>query len=294
MDSIAIFLQYMKSDRGYSECTLSSYQADLCKFKAFCASLDEELTWWNVDRDVVRQWVVYMMESGSSPRSIKRRLSALRSFYRYMLLTARCKVNPVEMVQGPKCSKPLLSVVKEQEIDRLFDVVTFDTNYYGQRDRYILLLFYSTGIRLGELVGLNMGDIDLEKSQLVVTGKRNKQRLIPFGDELREETKKYIALRCQRLSLVGDAMFLDREGGRINEPKVRSIVRRYLSKVTTMKKKSPHVLRHTFATVMLNHGAKIKAIKELLGHKSLSTTEIYTHTTFVELKKIYKQAHPWA
>lgn len=288
------FLRYLRSDRGYSECTVVGYQADLENFEAFCRSLDEELDWQAVDRDVVRLWVVSLMEQGRSPRTVKRRLSALRSFYRYMQVTGMCNGNPADLVKSPKCDKPLPVFVKEREMDRLLDDMVFNDDYLGKRNHCILLLFYTTGIRLGELVGLYVGDVDLSRRQLCVLGKRNKQRLVPFGEELSRELQAYLDLRQKLFPRGSDSLFLGKNGLPVEREEVRRVVRRYLSMVTTLKKKSPHVLRHTFATVMLNHGADIEAVKQLLGHESLSTTEIYAHATFAELKKEYEQAHPWA
>ena len=205
-----------------------------------------------------------------------------------------CRSNPAEAVHGPKCGKPLPAFLDERAMDRLLDDVTFAPDFAGQRDRYVLLLFYSTGIRLAELIGLDVDDIDRSAQTLKVTGKRNKQRLIPFGQELADATRRYLALRRQAFPAAGLPLVLGDDGLRISRSKVAVMVRKYLSAVTTMKKKSPHVLRHTFATVMLNHGADIEAVRELLGHESLATTAIYMHTTFAELKKEYELAHPWA
>lgn len=294
MKTVKSFLQYLSDSRGYSAHTVESYRADLAAFEAFFNALDETLTWATVDRDVVRRWVVDGVEGGAAPRSVRRRLSAVRSFFRYQMLMGECRSNPAEAVHGPKCGKPLPAFLDERAMDRLLDDVAFAPDFAGQRDRYVLLLFYSTGIRLAELIGLDVDDIDLSAQTLKVTGKRNKQRLIPFGQELADATRRYLALRRQAFPAAGFPLVLGDDGLRISRSKVAVMVRKYLSAVTTMKKKSPHVLRHTFATVMLNHGADIEAVRELLGHESLATTAIYMHTTFAELKKEYELAHPWA
>jgi integrase/recombinase XerC len=198
---------------------------------------------------------------------------------------------------GPKVEKKLPAYVREKEMDRLFDSDFFSDDYQGFRDRMILLTFYSTGIRLSELVGLDDRDVDLDQMQLKVTGKRNKQRIIPYGDEFGDSLRQYLAERDAFAKQFegSTSLFLDeRNGQRMTPAKVRNLVKRYLSMVTTQQRNSPHVLRHTFATAMLNHQADLQSVKELLGHESLSTTEIYTHTTFEQLKEMYNQAHPRA
>lgn len=294
MKTLNAFLQYLRADRGYSVCTVESYHADLSAFEAFFRSLDSTLDWEGVDRDIIRRWVVDGMEKGASPRTIKRRLSSLRSFYRYQMLMGECRANPAATVRGPKCGKPLPVFLDEKKMDLLLDDVPFDEGFTGMRDRYVLLLLYSTGIRLAELIALNVDDVDMVRQTLTVTGKRNKQRVIPFGKELLDETRSYLEARSSRFPMAQTPLVHGDDGLRIGRSKVERMVRRYLSAVTTMKKRSPHVLRHTFATVMMNRGADIEAVKELLGHESLSTTSIYLHTTFAELKKEYKLAHPWA
>ncbi len=294
MKTVKSFLRYLSSDRGYSVRTVENYRADLEAFEAFFTSLDSTLDWAQVDRDIVRRWVVSEVERGSAPRSVRRRLSALRAFFRFQMLMGECRNNPAEAVRGPKCDRPLPAFLDEGAMDRLLDNVQFLPGFPGLRDRYMLLLLYSTGVRLAELVGLNVEDVDLVGRSLRVVGKRDKERIIPFGAELAEETQHYLEARRRQFPLAQRPLIVGDDGLRITRSKVAAGVRRSLSAVTTMKKKSPHVLRHTFATVMLNHGADIEAVKELLGHESLSTTAVYMHTTFAELKKEYERAHPWA
>ena len=195
---------------------------------------------------------------------------------------------------GPKNKKPLPVFLKEREMDRLLDDVPFKEDFTGCRDRMGLEMFYATGMRLSELIGLNDVDVDFSAFLIKVTGKRNKQRLIPFGDRLQEVLSAYLQERARFYSGECEAFFIRKGGVRLSPSSVNYIVKRYLSKVVTLKKKSPHVLRHTFATSMLNHQAELEAVKELLGHESLTTTEVYTHTTFEELKQVYEQAHPRA
>jgi integrase/recombinase XerC len=197
-------------------------------------------------------------------------------------------------VSGPKKAKVLPQFLREGEMDRLLDDLEWSDNYKDVRARTILLLFYEAGLRRSELTGLNDADIDFASGQLKVTGKRNKQRIVPFGEELRNGLLHYMEIRDQQFGGSCGALFLDDRGRRMTGAQVYTIVRRYLTAVTSLKKRSPHVLRHTFATAMLNNGAGLEGIKNLLGHESVSTTEIYTHTTFEQLKRVYKEAHPRA
>ena len=288
------FLKYLRYERNYSEKTVLSYGTDLRKFEEYFKGLDEGIDFLTVDPDLVRGWVMAMMDAGYTATSVNRKLSSLRSFYRFLLRKGLVKADPMRKVAGPKKKKPLPVFVKEADMDRLLDAADFGEGFTGIRDRMIVEMFYSTGMRLSELVGLTDADVDFSSGLIKVTGKRNKQRLIPFGEELRGDMEAYLLARDENREGVCDAFFV-RKGGKAMLPEtVRLIVKRNLSKVVTLKKKSPHVLRHSFATSMLNRHADLEAVKELLGHESLTTTEIYTHTTFEELKKVYEQAHPRA
>ena len=292
------FIDYLRYERNYSSKTTEFYQADLEAFKRFYEAIDSNLSWAEMPVDIVRQWVVEMMDKGNVATSVRRRLSSLRSFYKFLLRRGLVTKDPVHNIPGPKVEKKLPSYVRETEMDRLFDGDFFSEGYQGFRDRMILLTFYSTGIRLSEFVGLNDKDVDLDQMQLKVTGKRNKQRIIPYGDEYGDSLRQYLAERdafAKQFASTDTSLFLDEKSGQRMTPiKVRNIVKKYLSMVTTQQRNSPHVLRHTFATAMLNHQADLQSVKELLGHESLSTTEIYTHTTFEQLKEMYNQAHPRA
>ena len=241
-----------------------------------------------------------MMNNGNTASSVNRRLSALRSFYRFLLKRKMVTIDPAHNLRGPKKEKSLPYYIRESEMNKLLDGDQyFSDDFEGCRDKMIMLMFYSTGVRLSELVGLNLADVDLDQMQVKVTGKRNKQRIIPYGDEMGDAIRAYLD---RRLSFLVEksreeekAFFVDtRSGNRILPGRVQGLVKKYLSLVTTQRKRSPHVLRHSFATSMLNHHADLQSVKELLGHESLSTTEIYTHTSFEELKEMYKQAHPRA
>ena len=244
--------------------------------------------------ELIREWIVSLMDAGYTASSVNRKLSALRSFYKFLLKKNFIEVNPMTKIVAPKKRKPLPVFLKESDMDRLLDDVDYSEDYQGVRNRLIIETFYTTGMRSSELIGLNVSDVDLVNGILKVTGKRNKQRLIPFGDALKESMLTYVDIRNAEIGVMDGPFFARENGGPLTLDQVYKIVKRNLSKVVTLKKRSPHVLRHTFATTMLNHEAELGAVKELLGHNSLAATEIYTHTTFEELKKVYKQAHPRA
>ncbi len=289
------FLKYLRFERNYSEKTIISYGIDLREFERYLKEeVDAELDLTTVHADNVRNWIVRLMDNGCVATSVNRKLSSLRSFYRFLLRKKAISVNPLLKISGLKKKKTLPSFLKVEEMDRILDETSFGEGFEGCRDRMILEMFYATGMRLSELIGLNDADVDFSARLIKVTGKRNKQRLIPFGDELSDDLLKYIKVRNEALPEREKALFVLSNGDRMYPAAVYKLVRRNLSKVVTLKKKSPHVLRHTFATAMLNDNAELRAVKELLGHESLATTEIYTHTTFEELKKVYKQAHPRA
>ncbi len=294
MSAIEDFLNYLKADRGYSLQTVRSYSDSLLSFEIFFRSLDAQLTWERIDVDVIRRWMSVEAERCKTSRTICKELSALRSFYKYLLRTKRIEKNPMRLVSNPKMTVPLPTFLKQSEIDELFDQVIFPDTNEGLRDRTILLLFYHTGIRVSELVGLNRSAINLMQRELKVTGKRNKQRIVPFGEELENALNVYLLRRDELEAFDPEALFLNAKSKRISVAQVRRVVHQYLALVTTQKKKSPHVLRHTFATAMLNNGADLEAIREILGHESIDTTEVYTHTTFADLKKEYERAHPRA
>ena len=288
------FLDYLRFEKNYSEKTIVSYGIDLTKFEEYFKGKDEDVDFTTVDADLVRGWVMNLMENGYTSASVNRKLSSLRSFYRFLLKKGVIEEDPMLKIIGPKNKKPLPVFLKEREMDRLLDDVPFKEDFTGCRDRMVLEMFYATGMRLSELIGLNDVDVDFSAFLIKVTGKRNKQRLIPFGNRLQEVLSVYLQERARFYSGECEAFFIRKSGVRLSPSSVNYIVKRYLSKVVTLKKKSPHVLRHTFATSMLNHQAELEAVKELLGHESLTTTEVYTHTTFEELKQVYEQAHPRA
>ena len=291
---IKAFLDYLRLERNYSEKTIVAYGADLREFEEYFKKVDAELDFKKIHSDNIRNWMVCLMDEGRTEASVNRKLSSLRSFYRFLLRKETVTVNPMLKIVGPKKKKPLPSFVREKDMDRLLDETSFGEGFEGCRDRVILEMFYATGVRLSELIGLDDADVDLSAKLIKVTGKRNKQRLIPFGDELAEDLRIYVKVRNEEMPRDAEAFFVLKDGKRMYPMAVYRIVKRNLSKVVSLKKRSPHVLRHTFATAMLNDSAELRSVKELLGHESLATTEIYTHATFEELKKVYEQAHPRA
>ena len=292
------FLNYLRYERNYSERTVQSYGEDLKAFESYFKNSEdhEPQTWESVDSDVIRDWMEHMMDKGNNATSINRRLSALRSFYRFALARGMVQRDPAHGVTGPKKAKVLPQFVKEKEMDQLLDEMHWqEDDYKDVRARTIIITFYTTGIRLSELTGLDDSMVDFINCELKVTGKRNKQRIIPFGEELKESLRRYMDIRDNTFGVrQTTALFVSDKGKRMTSPQVRDIVKARLSQVSTLKKRSPHVLRHTFATTMLNHDAGLESVKKLLGHESLTTTEIYTHTTFEQLKRVYEKAHPRA
>ena len=285
------FLDYLRYERGYSALTVQNYGKDLKDFESYVENLDSHLSLEEVDSDVIRDWMESMMDRGNTATTICRRLSAVRSFYRFALSVGIVKSDPALVVKGPKKGRPLPQFLREEEIGTLLDGDgMWGDGFKDVRARTILDVFYETGIRLAELTGLDDKDVDFAGSQLKVTGKRNKQRVIPFGRGLGEVLRIYINVRDANVSREDGALFVTVKGKRMNADQVRYEVKKNVARVSTLKKRSPHVLRHTFATAMLNHGAGIESVKKLLGHQSVGTTEIYTHTTFEQLRKVYNEA----
>lgn len=288
------FLKYLECEKLRSPRTVESYGTSLRSFESYFKSLDGQLTWQTVDEDVIRDWMESLMDGGMTASSVGTRFAALRSFFRFALSRGLVERDPAFNVEGPKKTKPLPHFLKESEMDSLLDDCTWGDTYKDVRDKAIITTFYETGIRVSELTGLDDCMVDLVNCQLKVTGKGNKQRVVPFGKELAETLKRYVDVRDAQKSRLSDAFFLSDKGKRMERHQVRILVMNRLQAVSTQKKLSPHVLRHTFATAMLNNGASIESVRRLLGHASASTTEIYTHTTFEQLKRVYKEAHPRA
>ena len=294
MNMVNEFLNYLRYERNRSELTVRTYGRSLEDFEAYFKNRDSQLSWESVDSDLIRDWMESMMDKGDMASTVNNCLSAVRSFFRFALSRHLVDHDPAYAVKGPKKQKPLPQFVREEEMDRLIDLPEmWGSDVKALRARTIIILFYETGIRLAELIGLDDKDVDFAAHQLKVTGKRNKQRIVPFGGELERALRDYMSQRDEALRQ-DTALFLSDKGQRMTRSQVESIVKKYLSVVTTLKKRSPHVLRHSFATAMLNNGAGLESVRKLLGHESVAMTEIYTHTTFEQLKKVYENAHPRA
>ena len=288
------FLNYLRYERNRSELTVCRYEQSLRDFESYFKNRDGQLSWESVDSDIIRDWMESMMDKGDMASTVNSSLSAVRSFFRFALSRGLVTHDPSYVVKGPKKQKPLPQFVREEEMNRLLDTPQmWEEGFAGLRARTIIIMFYETGIRLAELIGLDVTDVDFAAHQIKVTGKRNKQRIIPFGAELEAVLREYITQRNDQLQ-VGQALVLSDKGKRMTRSQVEKIVKRHLSLTTTLKKRTPHVLRHSFATAMLNNGAGLEDVRLLLGHESVATTQIYTHTTFEQLKKVYENAHPRA
>ena len=288
------FLNYLRYERNRSELTVCRYEQSLRDFESYFKNRDGQLSWESVDSDVIRDWMESMMDKGDMASTVNSSLSAVRSFFRFALSRGLVTHDPSYVVKGPKKQKPLPQFVREEEMNRLLDTPQmWEEGFASLRARTIIIMFYETGIRLAELIGLDVTDVDFAAHQIKVTGKRNKQRIIPFGAELEAVLREYITQRNDQLQ-VDQALVLSDKGKRMTRSQVEKIVKRHLSLTTTLKKRTPHVLRHSFATAMLNNGAGLEDVRLLLGHESVATTQIYTHTTFEQLKKIYENAHPRA
>ncbi len=294
IEVINSFLIYLKSEKNYSDKTVINYESDLDEFVKFHTNQTHNFDVVKVDEEDIRLWVINLMENHLKETSVNRKLSCLRSFYKYLLYKGIISKDPTRRIVGPKRKKALPVFIKVEDMKKVLSKDNFEEGYKGVRDHTVIDMFYETGMRLSELMNLRNEDIDMISMKIKVTGKRNKQRYIPFGQTLKDEIEEYIISRNKNIEAKCNAFFLRENGLALYPNLIYNIVKQHLSKVVSIKKKSPHVLRHTFATAMLNNEASLSAVKDLLGHERLSTTEIYTHTTFEELRKNYKRAHPRA
>jgi integrase/recombinase XerC len=290
------FLDYITYEKRYSQHTIHAYRSDLEQFFSFLSSQYNLSDIYKVDHQIIRSWVVSLMENGYTARTVNRKITTLKSYFKFLVKEGSIQENPMNRVVAPKTSQRLPVFVEQENMKILFDEVDFGEGYPAVRDRLIMELFYATGMRLSELINLKDADIDLYKNALKVTGKRNKQRIIPFSGNLVNMFSEYLELKRKTFPLnEQDAhFFLTNKGEKLYPKMVYRMVHHYLNLVTTISKRSPHVIRHTFATHMLNNGADLNAIKEILGHANLAATQVYTHNTIEKLKSIYKQAHPRA
>ena len=284
------FISYLSSERRLSQNTIISYSNDLDQFHYFLNehfNITSQIS--DVSFHIVRGWVANLFENGVQPRSINRKISTLKTFFKYLEREELIDANPMLKVVGPKASKNLPLFVKENEIKLLLEEVTFDEGFIGKRDKLIIEIFYLTGMRLSELINIKLTDLDFHNKSIKVIGKRNKERIIPLSDSILTSIQSFIYEFDLKEFLITNS-----KGNKVYSKLVYRVVRKYLSKITSINKRSPHILRHTFATHMLNNGADINAIKDLLGHSNLNATQVYTHNTVEKLKSIYKQAHPRA
>lgn len=295
MNGISRFANYIKHEKRFSRHTVTAYLSDLEQFRIYLQATYGIDQLEHADHSMVRSWVVALMEDKKSTRSVSRKITTLKTFYKFLQKSGLTNRNPALKIQAPKISKKLPVYLEEKNIESLFSGVEFDEGFTGLRDKTILELFYASGMRVSELVNLRISAIDFNNNQLKVLGKRNKERLIPFTKIQEKILKDYLKERKAFANeLSNEILFISENGKPVYQKQVYRLVNKYLAAISTLDKKSPHVLRHTFATHMLNRGADINAIKEILGHANLSATQVYTHNTIEKLKKVYKQAHPRA
>jgi len=283
------FLSFLKNEKRYSPLTLTAYKTDLEQFSSFLADSYEINNISEVKHQMIRSWIVSLIEKEISNRSVNRKISSLKSYYKFLIRQDIVESNPMQKIISPKSSKRLPVFVEKKSMSSLFDEIEYEAGYEGVRDKLMLELFYCTGIRLSEMINLKSNDCSMSNNTIKVIGKGNKERVLPLSKELSGLISAYL-----EDYQVNDWLFLTKKRKKMYPKLVYRIVYSYLSKVTTLKKKSPHVLRHTFATHMLNNGADLNAIKEFLGHSNLSATQVYTHNSIQKLSDVYNQAHPKA
>jgi integrase/recombinase XerC len=294
MDYVNDFLAYIQYERRGSPHTVVAYKTDLEQYVSFLFSQNQSIE-QATHRDI-RNWQISLIEKNDTARTINRKISALKAFYQFMLRNKYLKTNPIDKVIMPKQSKRLTHFVSEQDMDTVFEYLEFSNDFEGKRDRMILELFYATGIRLSEMMQVKKGDLDLYSGTIKIFGKRKKERIIPITPQVVRLLQEYINFLEKDFGFVNynENIFVTNKGKPIYSKLIYRIVRKYLDAATTIDKRSPHVIRHTFATHLLDNGADLLAIKELLGHSSLAATQVYTHTSIEKIKKTYKQAHPRA
>jgi integrase/recombinase XerC len=290
---INFFLQYIRNEKRSSEHTVTAYANDMNQFATYLAMSYDFHHPQLADHRMIRSWIVSLVEQKLENRSVNRKIATLRSFYTFLLKKKVIEKDPMIKVSALKTPKSLPTFVRESEMDTLLDDIEFDEGFEGIRDKLILEFFYGTGVRLSELIDLKEQDIDFYNRTILVTGKRNKQRIIPFTNGLAALIERYRNAK-NLAGLQHEYVFVTEKGNQAYPVMIQRIVKKYLTLVTTLSKKSPHVLRHSYATHLLNNGAELTAIKDLLGHSSLSATQVYTHNSFEKIKKIYEQAHPKA
>jgi len=284
------FIKYLSAEKRFSEHTITSYSTDLDQFSIFLTEeyqITDEVS--EISFQIVRSWIASLLEKGVNPRSVNRKISTLQTYFKFMIREKIISESPMLKIVAPKSKKRLPVFIEENQIESLLNEVEFDEGFIGERDKLIIELFYVTGIRLSELINIKIFDINFSNSLIKVLGKRNKERLIPLSMNIVNELQTFV-----KKHNLNNYLFTNLGGTKVYTKLVYRVVKRYIARISSVNKKSPHVLRHTFATHMLNNGADINAIKELLGHSNLSATQVYTHNTIEKLKTVYKQAHPRA
>lgn len=290
-----LFFKYLQYEKRYSPHTLTSYHTDLGQFARYLSEVYQITDAAEADHTIIRSWLLTLVQHSIKPRSINRKIACLRSYYKFLLAQQRVQANPMLRIKAPKASKKLPAFVPEEPFNTFLDSFSFEDNFEGQRDRLILELLYGTGIRLAELIHIEHPDIDQYAKTVRVLGKGNKERIIPVNDSLLHSITAYLTQKKSEFGDNNSGKLLVTNKARPLYPKfVYRVVKKYISLVTTSQHNSPHVLRHSFATHLLNKGADLNAIKDLLGHASLAATQVYTHNSIEKLKSVFEKAHPKA
>lgn len=292
-DTKQAYRDYLHKEKNYSLLTLRAYLDDVSSFEKFIQQEDDDAILEEVSYGQIRSWIVSLVDGGISNKSINRKVSSLKSFYKFLLKSRQITVSPLLKHKSLKTEKKVQVPFSEKELQDVITEVEYEDNFEGVRNRLIIELFYTTGIRRAELIGLKLGSFDSGNQTLKVLGKRNKERLLPVLDCTAELLARYMIKRLALEEITDrEMLILNNRGNKVSESFVYRLINSYFSVVSGKVKKSPHVLRHTFATHLLNNGADLNSVKELLGHASLSSTQIYTHSSLAELKKVYQDAHP--
>jgi integrase/recombinase XerC len=291
---IQAFIDYLKFEKRYSQYTVRSYQDDLSQFFGFLQQQFGELKLTEISTSVVRSWLAELKEKKINSKSINRKISSLKSFFKFQLKAGSLTQTPMTAIINPKMGKRLPVFVEQQDMQILLTKVEFPDDWQGNTDKLLIAMFYNTGMRLGELINLHEHQVNYNNKTIKVLGKGNKERIIPISDELMEQIKNYSAQKDQQGDRVHDFLLVNEKGRKLYSKYAYLAVKKYLGTITTIDKKSPHVLRHSFATHLTNSGADLNAVKELLGHSSLAATQLYTHNTIEKLKDVYKKSHPKA
>jgi integrase/recombinase XerC len=286
------FFNYLKYEKRLSAHTVVAYKNDLDQFVQFCTEMVGEFNVKGVNSKLLRDWVIFLMEGGISPRSVNRKVSTVKSFFKFLMKEEIVDVNPVVNIPVPKIRKKLPIFAGEEILNHLLDDGFFESDFKGVRDKLIITLLYGTGIRRAELMNLKVSDISINEFLIKVLGKRNKERIVPYPRSLNTIIENYLSLRDKEFGSNHEFLILTDKGEKVYDKFIYRVVKDNLLKVTSLEKRSPHILRHSYATHLLNRGADLNAIKELLGHANLGATQIYTHTTFEKLQSVYKQTHP--